>query len=139
MLNASRADGQLSAIGCLPMAVPFVLLSAAANEEEAVSHVTPSHGQSASRLLLTVTVCVQVRAAVEFVKLSHPHAQLEPLVSLYARALHATLNGACLRRQAEAALKSPALDAWDACRRFIQRAERSAQRKHTLEGCLIMI
>ncbi|RXN16591.1 hypothetical protein ROHU_027432 [Labeo rohita] len=100
MLNSPRADGQLNAIGCLPMAIPFVLMSASANEEEAVG------------------------AAVEFVKLTHPHPALEPLVSLYARALHATLNGACLKQQAETALKSPALDAWDACRQFVQRAER---------------
>ncbi|XP_073697617.1 uncharacterized protein [Garra rufa] len=100
MLNASRADGQLNAIGCLPMAVPFVLLSAAANEEEAVG------------------------AALDLVKLTHPHPTLEPLVSLYAQALHATLNGACLKQQAETALRSPALDAWDACQQFIQRAER---------------
>ncbi|KAG1939282.1 uncharacterized protein LOC120459000 [Pimephales promelas] len=100
MLNSSRSDGQLNAIGCLPIAIPFVLMSATANEEQAVC------------------------AAVEFVKLTHPHAQLEPLVSLYARALHATLNGACLRRTAEAALRSPALDAWAASQRFIQRAER---------------
>ncbi|XP_058629290.1 uncharacterized protein LOC131539028 [Onychostoma macrolepis] len=100
MLNASRADGQLNAIGCLPMAIPFVLLSAAANQEEAVC------------------------AAVQLVKLTHPHPALEPLLALYARALHATLNGACLKQQAETALRSPALDAWDECQPFIQRAER---------------
>ncbi|KAL1282933.1 hypothetical protein QQF64_001736, partial [Cirrhinus molitorella] len=100
MLSASRADGQLNAIGCLPMAIPFVLMSAAANEEEAVN------------------------AALELVKLTHPHPALEPLVSLYTRTLHATLNGACLKQQAEMALKSPALDAWDTCQGFIKRAER---------------
>ncbi|XP_067298442.1 uncharacterized protein [Pseudorasbora parva] len=98
MLTAPRADGQLNAIGCLPMAIPFVLLSATANEEEAVC------------------------AVVELVKLTHPHALLPPLVSLYAHALHAALNGSCVRQEAEAALRS--LDAWDACRPFIQRAER---------------
>lgn len=100
MLSTSRADSQLNAIGCLPMAIPFVLLSATANEEKAVS------------------------AAVEFVKLTHPHPALEPLVSLYMRALHATLNGACLKQQAEMALKSPVLDTWDVCQHFIQCAER---------------
>ncbi|XP_057186643.1 uncharacterized protein LOC130552404 isoform X1 [Triplophysa rosa] len=97
MLNAPVPDSQLNVIGCLPMAVPFVLLSA--NEEEAVS------------------------AAVEFVNLTHPHPELKKFVSLYARALYATLNGACVKQQAETALKSPALNAWHTCQHFIQRAE----------------
>lgn len=58
MLNSSRADGQLNAIGCLPMAIPFILLSATANEEEAVSHVTASHSHSESHLILNVNVRV---------------------------------------------------------------------------------
>lgn len=37
MMTTSVPDSQLNAIGCLPMAIPFVLLSAAANEAEAVS------------------------------------------------------------------------------------------------------
>lgn len=98
MLNASFPDSQLNAIGCLPMAIPFILLSA--NEEEAVS------------------------AAVKFVNLTHPHPNLKKFVSLYARVLYATLNGACLKRQAEMALKSPELDAWHTCQCFIQRADR---------------
>lgn len=100
MLTAARVDDQLNAIGCLPMAIPFILLSATANEDEAVC------------------------AAVEFVKLTHPHPALEPLVCVYARALHATLNGACVKQQAEAALRSPVLNTWNTCQTFIQQAER---------------
>lgn len=63
-------------------------------------------------------------AAVEFVRLTHPHPKVEKYVTLYARALHATLNGECLKQQAEAALKSPELDAWDTCKPYIQKAAR---------------
>lgn len=35
-MNVSFPDGQLDAIGCIPMTIPFVLLSASANEEQAV-------------------------------------------------------------------------------------------------------
>ncbi|KAM6945333.1 uncharacterized protein FYW47_017627 [Aplochiton taeniatus] len=99
-LNVTYPDSQLDAIGCLPMTIPFVLLSASANEEQAVS------------------------AAVEFVRLTHPHPKVDKYVALYARALHATLNGASLRQQAETALKSPTLDAWDTCQQYMQRAAR---------------
>ncbi|XP_036401443.1 uncharacterized protein LOC118789205 [Megalops cyprinoides] len=99
-MNVSFPDSQLNAIGCLPMAIPFVLLSATADEEQAVT------------------------AAVEFVRLTHPHPKLDKYVALYARVLHATLNGACLRQQAEAALKSPTLDVWDTCRHYMQKAAR---------------
>ncbi|XP_007254912.3 uncharacterized protein LOC103045776 [Astyanax mexicanus] len=100
MMNASIPDSQLNAIGCLPMSIPFVLLSATAPEDEAVS------------------------AAVEFVKLTHPYPKLETFVAVYAGALHATLNGACLKQQAERALRSAELDAWDTCQPYIQQAER---------------
>ncbi|KAI4891020.1 hypothetical protein NFI96_001200 [Prochilodus magdalenae] len=100
MINTSFPDSQLNAVGCLPMAIPFILLSAAASEDEAVS------------------------AGVEFVKLTHPYPKLDSFVALYARALHATLNGACLKQQAEEALKSPALNAWDTCQHYIHQAER---------------
>lgn len=97
-MNVSFPDGQLDAIGCIPMTIPFVLLSASANEDQAVS------------------------AAVEFVKLTHPHPKVHKYVALYARALHATLNGGNLRQHAEAALRSPTLDAWDTCQHYMQRA-----------------
>uniref|UniRef100_UPI003AAF2201 uncharacterized protein n=1 Tax=Centroberyx gerrardi TaxID=166262 RepID=UPI003AAF2201 len=97
-LSSSFPDSQLDAIGCLPMILPFILLSASANEEQAVS------------------------AAVEFVRLTHPHPRVPESVSLYGRALHATLGGACLQRQAERALRS--LDAWESCRRYSHRAAR---------------
>ncbi|XP_030636504.1 uncharacterized protein LOC115817353 [Chanos chanos] len=99
-MNLSVPDSQLDAIGCFPMAIPFILLSATASEKEAVS------------------------AAVEFVRLTHPHPKLDKFVTLYARVLHATLNGACLKQQAEQALKSPTLDVWDTCQHFMHRAAR---------------
>ncbi|KAG9348835.1 hypothetical protein JZ751_029152 [Albula glossodonta] len=99
-MNISYADSQLEAIGCLPMAIPFILLSAKASPDQAV------------------------KAAVEFVKLTHPHPKLDRYVSLYAQALHATLNGVCLRQQSESALRSPTLDVWDMCQHYMQRAAR---------------
>lgn len=93
-------DSQLEVIGCLPMAIPFILLSTSDNEDKAVS------------------------ASVQFVRLTHPHPKLEKYVELYARMLHATLNGSDLRHIAETALKSPVLDAWDDCQSFMQKAAR---------------
>lgn len=95
-LSSTYADSQLDAIGCLPMIIPFVLLSASANEEQAVS------------------------AAVEFVKLTHPHPKVPEYVSIYSRALHAVLGGASVRQQAEHALKR--LDAWDTCQSYSRKA-----------------
>ncbi|XP_008292559.1 uncharacterized protein LOC103366568, partial [Stegastes partitus] len=97
-LSSSVPDSQLDAIGCLPMILPFVLLSASANEERAVS------------------------AAVEFVKLTHPHPKVPDYVSIYSRALHAVVGGASVRQQAEHALK--VLDAWDTCQSFMRKAAR---------------
>ncbi|KAM9836133.1 uncharacterized protein ACBR49_019791 [Aulostomus maculatus] len=97
-LNSSFHDSQLDAIGCLPMILPFVLLSASANQERAVS------------------------AAVEFVKLTHPHPHVPECVSIYARALHAVLGGADVRQQAERGLKM--LGVWDTCRGFSRKAAR---------------
>ncbi|XP_072513327.1 uncharacterized protein [Salminus brasiliensis] len=99
-MNTPTPDSQLNAIGCLPMSIPFVLLSAAATKDEAVF------------------------AAVQFVKLTHPYPKLDTFMAVYASALHATLNGACLKQQAEWALKSPVLDAWDTCQQYIHQAER---------------
>lgn len=98
MLSSSSPDSQLDAIGCLPMILPFVLLSASANEEQAVS------------------------AAVEFVKLTHPHPKVPEYVSIYSRALHAVLGGASVRQQAEHALRK--LDAWDTCQSYSRKAAR---------------
>ncbi|XP_044043531.1 uncharacterized protein LOC122871957 isoform X2 [Siniperca chuatsi] len=97
-LSSSFADSQLDAIGCLPMILPFVLLSASANEKQAVS------------------------AAVEFVKLTHPHPKVPEYVSIYSRALHAVLGGASVRQQAEHALRR--LDTWDTCRSYSRKAGR---------------
>lgn len=36
-MSSRFPDSQLDAIGCLPMILPFILLSASANEERAVS------------------------------------------------------------------------------------------------------
>ncbi|XP_029282978.1 uncharacterized protein LOC115005344 isoform X2 [Cottoperca gobio] len=95
-LSSSFPDSQLDAIGCLPMILPFVLLSA--SQEQAVS------------------------AAVEFVKLTHPHPKVPGYVSLYSRALHAVLGGASVRQQAELALRS--LDTWEVSRSYSRRAAR---------------
>ncbi|XP_041834362.1 uncharacterized protein LOC121635293 [Melanotaenia boesemani] len=97
-LSSSFPDSQLDAIGCLPMILPFILLSASANEEQAVS------------------------AAVEFVKLTHPHPKVPEYVSIYSRALHAVLGGASIRQQAEHALRS--LDAWETCQSYSRKATR---------------
>ncbi|XP_047432365.1 uncharacterized protein LOC125000759 [Mugil cephalus] len=97
-LSLSFPDGQLDAIGCLPMILPFVLLSASTNEEQAV------------------------QAAVEFVKLTHPHPKVPDYVSIYSRALHAVVGGASIRQQAEHALRT--LDAWDVSRSFSLKAAR---------------
>ncbi|KAK9524287.1 hypothetical protein VZT92_018137 [Zoarces viviparus] len=97
-LSSSFPDSQLDAIGCLPMILPFILLSASANEEQAVS------------------------AAVEFVKLTHPHPKVPEYVSIYGRALHAVLGGASVRQQAERALKR--LDAWEDCQSYGRKAAR---------------
>lgn len=37
-MSSMFPDGQLDAIGCLPTILPFVLLSATANEDQAVGH-----------------------------------------------------------------------------------------------------
>ncbi|XP_051799210.1 uncharacterized protein LOC110970374 isoform X1 [Acanthochromis polyacanthus] len=97
-LSSSFPDSQLDAIGCLPMILPFVLLSTSANEERAVS------------------------AAVDFVKLTHPHPRVPDYVSIYSRALYAVVGGASVRQQAERALK--ALDTWDTCQSFMRKAAR---------------
>ncbi|XP_013864040.1 uncharacterized protein LOC106517628 [Austrofundulus limnaeus] len=96
MLSSPFPDGQLDAIGCLPMILPFVLLSA--NEEQAVS------------------------AAVEFVKLTHPHPNVPKYVSIYSRVLHAVVGGASVRQQAEHALRT--LETWDTCQSFSRKAAR---------------
>ncbi|XP_068165596.1 uncharacterized protein [Antennarius striatus] len=97
-LSSPSADSQLDAIGCLPTVLPFILLSSSANEEQAVS------------------------AAVEFVKLTHPHPKVPEYVSVYSRAMHAVLGGADVRRQAEEALRR--LGTWDSCRSFSRQAAR---------------
>ncbi|XP_060922718.1 uncharacterized protein LOC132996457 isoform X2 [Limanda limanda] len=97
-LSSSSPDGQLDAIGCFPMSLPFILLSASANQEQAVA------------------------AAVEFVKLTHPHPKVSEYVSIYSRALHAVLGGAGVRQQAEHALRS--LNVWDVCQSYSRKAAR---------------
>lgn len=97
-LSSTFADSQLDAIGCLPVILPFVLLSATANDDQAVS------------------------AAVEFVKLTHPHPKVPEYVTIYSRALHAVLGGASIRQQAEHALRR--LDSWDTCQSYSRKAAR---------------
>ncbi|XP_067357224.1 uncharacterized protein [Channa argus] len=97
-LSSSPPDSQLDAVGCLPMILPFILLSASASEEQAVS------------------------AAVEFVKLTHPHPNVPDYVSMYSRALHAVLGGASVRKQAEHALRR--LGTWETCQSYSHKAAR---------------
>ncbi|XP_077423159.1 uncharacterized protein LOC144052807 [Vanacampus margaritifer] len=92
----SLPDSQLDAIGCLTMSLPFILLSASTNEEQAVC------------------------AAVDFAKLSHPHPRVPEYVTIYSRALHAVLGGASVRQQAELALRT--LGVWDTSEKFSRRA-----------------
>ncbi|KAJ0004626.1 hypothetical protein NQD34_010840 [Periophthalmus magnuspinnatus] len=91
-------DSQLDSIGCLPMILPFVLLSASANQETAV------------------------RAAVEMVTLTHPHPNALQTVALYAKTLHAVVGGACLQVQSECALK--ALGQWEISVSYSKEAQR---------------
>ncbi|CAN9498316.1 unnamed protein product [Ophioblennius macclurei] len=95
-MSSSCPDSQLNAIGCLPTILPFVILSASASEERAVA------------------------AAVEFVKLTHPHPKVPEYVSLYSRVLHAVLGGACVREQSERALRK--LEVWDVCQSYSRKA-----------------
>lgn len=94
----SEPDPQLDAIGCLPMILPFVFLSASTNQERAV------------------------QAALDFVKLTHPHPNVPHTVALFARALHAVVGGACLKEESECALK--ALGQWETCTRYSRQAAR---------------
>lgn len=67
-------------------------------------------------------LCRQVSAAVEFVKLTHPHPKVPEYVTIYSQALHAVLGGASVREQAEHALRR--LDAWDTCQSYSRKAAR---------------
>lgn len=100
-MSSSHPDSQLDAIGCLTMTLPFILLSSSANEEQAVS------------------------AAVDFVRLTHPHPRVPDWVSLYSRVLHAVVGGANLQQQAEHALRS--LKVWDVCQGYSKKAERFSE------------
>lgn len=64
----------------------------------------------------------QISAAVEFVKLTHPHPRVPEYVTIYSRALHAVLGGACVRQVAEHALRM--LGVWDTCQSFSRKASR---------------
>lgn len=70
---------------------------------------------------------MQVSAAVEIAKLTHPHPKVPEYVEIYSRALHAILGGASVRQQAEHALRR--LDVWDVC----QSSSRRAARYHEVE------
>lgn len=66
---------------------------------------------------------LQVSAAVEFVKLTHPHPRVSEYVAIYSRALHAVLRGAAVRPQAERALRT--LGTWDTAAGYSRKAARS--------------
>lgn len=65
---------------------------------------------------------MQVSAAVEIAKLTHPHPKVPEYVEIYSRALHAVLGGASVRQQAEHALRR--LDVWDVCQSYCRKAAR---------------
>ncbi|MEQ2189416.1 hypothetical protein GOODEAATRI_025055 [Goodea atripinnis] len=64
----------------------------------------------------------EVSAAVEFVKLTHPHPNVPEYVKIYSRALHAVLGGGSVRQQAEYALRR--LEVWDTCQSYSYKASR---------------
>ncbi|KAK3585651.1 hypothetical protein CHS0354_004573 [Potamilus streckersoni] len=68
-------DSQLVVIGALVSAIPWILRNAHKNEAECA------------------------KETVEFIKLTHPVPSLIPFVDLYARLLHAVLNGHDLRQE----------------------------------------
>ncbi|KAG7215628.1 hypothetical protein INR49_021983 [Caranx melampygus] len=90
-------DSQLDAIGCLPMSLPFVLLSASANEEQAVS--LSSRG----------------------VREAHPPSPQSARVRLYLQpgAARRAGRGQC-PSAGENALRK--LDAWDTCQSYSRKA-----------------
>lgn len=73
---------------------------------------------------------MQVSSAVEFVKLTHPHPDVPEYVELYSRALHAVLDGASVRQQAEHALRR--LHVWDVCQSYSRRAARYVEVEHLI-------
>lgn len=83
---------------------------------------------------MTVTLfCPQVSAAVQFVKLTHPHPKVPEYVTVYTRALHAVLGGESLQRQAEIVLKG--LGVWDACTNFSRQAAKSVTGNISNSSC----
>ncbi|KAL3847271.1 hypothetical protein ACJMK2_018191 [Sinanodonta woodiana] len=68
-------DSQLTVIGALVTAIPWILRNAHKKETECA------------------------KETVEFIKLTHPVPSLIPFVDLYARLLHAVLNGHDLRQE----------------------------------------
>ncbi|XP_067669413.1 uncharacterized protein [Haliotis asinina] len=70
------SDHQLVVIGALVPAIPWVLRSAHRTENECA------------------------KSAVDFIKLTHPETALVPYIDMYARLLHAVLNGHDLKTEA---------------------------------------
>ncbi|XP_013388227.1 uncharacterized protein LOC106157197 [Lingula anatina] len=74
-------DSQLAVIGSFVMAIPWILHRANQSADDCA------------------------KAAVEFVRLTHPVPNLETYVDLYARLLHAVLHGKSLRKEAMTVLE----------------------------------
>lgn len=75
-----RPDSQLSSIGALAGAIPWVLRNAHKSEDECA------------------------RGAIDFIKCTHPVSSLVPFVDMYARLLHTVLNGRDLKQSVTSVL-----------------------------------
>ncbi|XP_064615531.1 uncharacterized protein LOC135479574 [Liolophura sinensis] len=82
-------DHQLSVVGALVPALPWILRSAGKSEDECV------------------------KSTVDFVKLTHPVPSLFPYVEIYARLLHRVLHGKDLREEVKWALERKELGGSD--------------------------
>lgn len=76
-----KEDHQLSVIGSLVPAIPWILRNADKREDECV------------------------KSTVDFVKLTHPVPSLFPFVEIYARLIHRVLHGKDLREEVKWALE----------------------------------
>ncbi|XP_077988174.1 uncharacterized protein LOC144442670 [Glandiceps talaboti] len=84
-LYEGHVDHNIESVSALVMPIPVILSCADKTEDEAAM------------------------AAVEFVKLTHCSRGVDSFVDLYARTLHAVLNGANLKDKVEEVLQSPIL------------------------------
>ncbi|XP_071508875.1 uncharacterized protein [Diadema antillarum] len=101
VLETSHLDHNIDSVGALVQPIPIVLHYADKSEDTAA------------------------RQAVKLVRMTHGSVNLDPFVDVYARTLHAVLNGASLREKAEEALKTPPVGnarTWRMVQEFSRRA-----------------